>query len=193
MAYMNQERKATIAELVKAVVPKGWKYTLAVRNHSTLVFTLRQAPVDILGHINKVQKANGESHPMDVSKGHACLHPSWMGKQFEGDLLTTFQKIAEALNTGNHDKSDIQTDYFDVGWYVDINVGTWNDPFIDTVPQDGKSVLSHHHKAPSPKPFTVSVSFASYKDYLPEDWATLSPGKKAWATMRAKAQANANA
>jgi hypothetical protein len=27
---------------------------------------------------------------------------------------------------GNHDNSDIQSDYFDVGWYVEVNIGKWN-------------------------------------------------------------------
>jgi hypothetical protein len=31
--------------------------------------------------------------------------------------------------TGNHDRSDIQSDYFDVGWYVDVNIGSWNRPY----------------------------------------------------------------
>jgi hypothetical protein len=35
-----------------------------------------------------------------------------------------------AMNDGNHDRSDIQTDYFDVGWYVDVNIGRWNKPYI---------------------------------------------------------------
>jgi hypothetical protein len=29
----------------------------------------------------------------------------------------------------NHDNSDIMTDYFDVGWYVNIYVGKWNKPY----------------------------------------------------------------
>jgi hypothetical protein len=30
---------------------------------------------------------------------------------------------------GNHDRSDSMTDYFDVGWYISINVGKWNKPY----------------------------------------------------------------
>jgi hypothetical protein len=33
------------------------------------------------------------------------------------------------MMVGNHDRSDIQSDYFDVGWYVDINIGRWNKPY----------------------------------------------------------------
>ena len=33
------------------------------------------------------------------------------------------------MNDGNHDRSDPQSDYFDVGWYVDVNIGKWNKPY----------------------------------------------------------------
>lgn len=39
MAYMAQEKKAKIAEALKLVVPKGWKYHLSVKNHSSICFT----------------------------------------------------------------------------------------------------------------------------------------------------------
>jgi hypothetical protein len=34
------------------------------------------------------------------------------------------------MNAGNHNRSDAMTDYFDVGWYVDVNIGKWNQPYI---------------------------------------------------------------
>ena len=33
------------------------------------------------------------------------------------------------MNDGNHDNSEIQYDYFDVGWYIDVNIGRWNQPY----------------------------------------------------------------
>jgi hypothetical protein len=33
------------------------------------------------------------------------------------------------MNDGNFDKSDIQSDYFHVGWYVSVNIGKWNKPY----------------------------------------------------------------
>jgi hypothetical protein len=33
------------------------------------------------------------------------------------------------MNTGNWDESDIQTDYFNVGWYVDVKIGSWQKPY----------------------------------------------------------------
>jgi hypothetical protein len=39
------------------------------------------------------------------------------------------EKIVKTLNIGNHNNSDIQSDYFDVGWYVSIKVGEWDKPY----------------------------------------------------------------
>jgi hypothetical protein len=33
------------------------------------------------------------------------------------------------MNDGNYDNSDIQSDYFSVGWYIDVNVGKWDKPY----------------------------------------------------------------
>ena len=35
-------------------------------------------------------------------------------------------ELKSAMMNGNHDRSDIMTDLFDVGWYIDINIGRWN-------------------------------------------------------------------
>jgi len=34
------------------------------------------------------------------------------------------------MNIGNFDKSDAQTDYFHVGWYMSVNLGKWDKPYI---------------------------------------------------------------
>lgn len=115
MAFMNQERKKLLAAEVAKVVPAGWKYSLAVRNHSTIVMTISEAPLRLMRNeksesINPyyVEKYYGEGHPLVA--------------------------IVKALNVGNHDRSDMMTDYFDVGWYVDVNLGRWDKPFISTLP-----------------------------------------------------------
>jgi len=34
------------------------------------------------------------------------------------------------MNEGNHDNSDIMTDYFDVGWYISVRLGKWDKPYV---------------------------------------------------------------
>ena len=124
MAYVDQQKKAKIATALKAVMPQGWKYSLAVNNHSTIVLTISAAPVNIIA-------ALVPSEYRDPSKiTYAQIYDKRVDEAFTcADLTATFEKISEALNLDNFDKSDSMTDYFHVGHYVDINVGKWNKPF----------------------------------------------------------------
>lgn len=119
MAYMNQEKKRKIAEELKRVMPKDWKYSLGVNNHSTITLTIQSAPVDLLARTNLETTYHQLNH----------FYPHHM---FEGKTLETMQAIIRALNIDNHDRSDTMTDYFDVGHYVNIDIGRWNKPFVFT-------------------------------------------------------------
>ena len=107
MAFMNQERKAQLAPQIKAVLKKhGAKGSISVHNLSTLVVTISQSPFDVeSGQVNH--------YYVDESYGKAA--------EFLNELR-------DAMMQGNHDRSDSQTDYFDVGWYIAIQFGTWNKP-----------------------------------------------------------------
>lgn len=131
MAYVSKEKKAKIAEALKAVMPKDWKYSLAVRHHSTIVLTIRSAPVDLVAEAFEAERRHY------LLKDEAAKVPSYMSvnhynaaRAYGEDHI--FVKIAAALNTDNYDRSDSQSDYFDVGHYVDINIGKWDKPFIVT-------------------------------------------------------------
>ena len=125
MAYMSQDHKARIAAELKKVVPKGWKYTLAGRHHSTIVMTIASAPVDLIAAQKRIDDHDRKRKYVQVNE----RHPE---HNFDGALLEIFEKILAALNLDNHDRSDLMTDYFDVGHYVDLNIGRWNKPFVAT-------------------------------------------------------------
>ena len=133
MAYMSQEKKAKIAPVVKAICAKyGIKGSLKVRNHSTLCLTIKQGPIDFIGNSNRVC---GNDH-YQVSRGfrpntqgYSDVNPYWFQCHYDGEALNFLSEVLTAMNAGNHDCSDIQTDYFDVGWYVDVNIGKWNKPY----------------------------------------------------------------
>lgn len=134
MAYMSQEKKALIAAELKKVMPKTWKYTVGVNHHSTIVLTIACAPVDLVAEWNRVCQENhhGPEHiPFNPATSHIQVNEFYLERQFDKSL-PLFKKIKECLNTGNHDRSDMMTDYFDVGWYVSINIGRWNKPFVCT-------------------------------------------------------------
>lgn len=41
-----------------------------------------------------------------------------------------FKRVCEIINHYNYDDSDSQTDYFDVNFYLHLNIGQWNKPYI---------------------------------------------------------------
>lgn len=137
MAYMNQERKATIASKVKPILAKyGMKGTLSVRNHSTIVLKLTSGPIDFIGDLQPQRQfgyVNYELNKDEMRKRYELsINPYWYTEHYTGESLQFLSEIFSVLNEGNHDRSDITTDYFDVGWYVDVNVGTWQKPYVLT-------------------------------------------------------------
>lgn len=105
MAYMNQEKKAALAPHIKAVLAK-WNMTgtISVRSHMTLVV--------------KVKRNNSVVDLGDISG----VNVYWIDEHFEGDAKDFLNELYSATMVGNHNNSDIMSDYFDVGWYVDIEI-----------------------------------------------------------------------
>ena len=132
MAYMSQEKKAKLAPAVKAILKKyGVKGTLAVKNYSTLVLNIKSGKIDFLKSYNETCGFR----PSYVEAGfkprvdYVDVNPYWYHEHFDGKSKEFLTEIFEAMNVGNHDRSDAQIDYYDVGWYVDVNIGKWNKPY----------------------------------------------------------------
>ena len=132
MAYVSQERKAQLAPSIKAICKKyGIKATIAVRHHSTLVVNIKQGKIDFIGNYNEVNAARPrpEHLPFQPATKSIDVNPYWYHEHFSGDALAFLSELIPAMNAGNHDRSDPQTDYFDVGWYIDVNIGRWDKPY----------------------------------------------------------------
>jgi hypothetical protein len=43
------------------------------------------------------------------------------------------KEITKLSNNFNYDDSDSQTDYFDVNFYLHLNIGKWDKPFIENI------------------------------------------------------------
>lgn len=127
MAWVNKEKKAKIAAALKTAVPAGWKYSLAVRHHSTIVLTVYSAPFDLI-------RAYKKSDYLDPEKAtHIDVNQYWYREHLNDECVAdVFEKIFSALNIDNHDRSDVMTDYFDVGHYVDFSIGRWDRAFVVT-------------------------------------------------------------
>ncbi len=134
MAYVSQSLKASLAPAIKAICKKyGVKGTLAVRNHSTLCLNIKSGSIDFIGNSNEVC---GNDH-YQVSRGftpnksgYDNVNPYHYKNHYSGKALKFLNEVMPLMNKGNHDNSDLMTDYFDVGWYVDVNIGKWDKPYV---------------------------------------------------------------
>lgn len=131
MAYVSQELKAKIAPKVKAILAKyGVKGSLSVDHHSTLKLTVKSGRLDFINNLNTVVGSNPRGAMLwSPAKDTISINPYHYRDHFSGNCLKFLTEVMAALNDGNWDKSDIQSDYFNVGWYVDISIGKWNKPY----------------------------------------------------------------
>ncbi len=137
MAFMNQERKAKLAPKIKQICDKyGIKATLGVHHHSTLKLNVKSGKIDFIESFNRVNgdpmKPRPEHLPFQLVRDYIQVNPYWYHEHFDGKALEFLKEVIPAMNEGNHDRSDITTDYFDVGWYISINIGQWDKPYLFT-------------------------------------------------------------
>lgn len=137
MAYMSQERKAEIVALAKPILKKyGIKATFGVSNHSTIVCNIKSGKIDFVKNYNdatvadRLRSPNLYYYEHTDKKDYIQVNPYHYRNHFTGTALKFLTELCDALNHGNWDNSDIQTDYFDVGHYVEVNIGKWNKPYV---------------------------------------------------------------
>jgi hypothetical protein len=134
MSYMNQERKAELAPGIKSVLKKyGVKGTIGVRDHSTLVVNLKGGKLNILENwyqtATKYSEVNNYGDKIE-RREYLDVNHHWIDEGYSGQVKEFLNELKDAMMVGNWDRCDIRTDYFDIGWYIDINVGQWNKPYV---------------------------------------------------------------
>lgn len=141
MAYMNQERKSELAPKIKAVLKKyGMKGTIGVRDYRSLVVNIKEGALDLIGNANRYNKMISERRGThfyecgDYLQVNQFYAADWAKEVGDNKISKFYEELIAAMNgkgcsVQNYDNSDSMIDYFDVGWYIDINVGRWNKPY----------------------------------------------------------------
>lgn len=139
MAYMNQERKAQIVAAVKPILAKyGVKGTFAVRSHSTICLNIKSGKIDFIENFIETDKNKpyakymSENQIAYIRKSKMIdVNPYWFQEHFSGLAKAFLIEVFKGMKTaGWYDRSDIQSDYFDTAYYVDVNVGAWDKPYV---------------------------------------------------------------
>ena len=132
---MNQERKAKITKVLKPILAKyKVKGSLSVRNHSTIVLTLKSGAIDFIGNSNRV--CGNDFYQVQrgfkpTTTGYDQVNPYWFQDHYDGDAKAFLTEAFKALKSADwYDESNAMIDYFNTAYYVDINIGKWDTPYI---------------------------------------------------------------
>lgn len=137
MAFMDQQTKARISAELKKVMPSGWKYSLSVQHHSKITMTVTAAPADIIGELNAVRQENAQLFGRDfhpITDGHADLsYCSDAAFPTGSAIYPVIETALQALKSADwFNRSDSTTDYFNVAYYIGLQIGRWDKPFVCT-------------------------------------------------------------
>ncbi len=127
MAYFTQDMKKAIAPAIKALSTKyGIKCSLTVRDHSVVVLNIKSGKIDFF----KLRKSTNTYQELPAEVTYAQVNHYHIDTNYSGLAAKFLNEVKDILNTGNHNRSDIQSDYFDVGHYVNINIGKYDTPYV---------------------------------------------------------------
>jgi hypothetical protein len=126
MAYIGAQDVKAIRDELKATFPN---FKFGVRKGyagSSVDVTIKQGPVDFAEVFKGELKAYAQINE---------FYLSWYGK-----YETFFEQVLNIIKTAPSnaggrawfDKSDSQTDYFHIAYYIHLNVGEWNAPYACT-------------------------------------------------------------
>lgn len=104
MAYITAEKTRLIKKNLMKAYPE-FKFSVRNQHFTSVNVTILSGPVRFM---NALQGQINEFH---------------LDQYLHSDILEGMKAI---INEGNHDNSDIQSDYFDVGWYVNMSMGSWD-------------------------------------------------------------------
>jgi len=140
MAYISKEQLQEKRKLITALCKEyGVTATVSGSNSSTLTVTIRKGGIDFLGNYvdtvsgNWINSQQQKDNALFYKKrGYMVANQYCIEKEFSGIALDFMLELLAIMKIGHYDNSDVMTDYFDIAWYIGINIGVWNKPYILT-------------------------------------------------------------
>ncbi|MBS9775730.1 MAG: hypothetical protein KGV57_01400 [Fusobacterium sp.] len=117
MAYLSKDEVKVRREKIKKLFPvkKGWKFSITRDHFSGIKLAILQAPTNFL---------------KDTEQGYLSINECYIDENFPKEQAKVLNQMYAVLNQGNYNNSDPMTDYFNVGFYVSMSIGKWNQNFV---------------------------------------------------------------
>ncbi len=108
MAFISKERVKEVREELKKTFP-AFKFSVRVDGYTAIRVTLLSGPVKF------------------IESDYSGINHFYPEKYDHADVL---KGMIEIINKGNYTRHDHGMDYADVGFYVTINQGAWDRPYV---------------------------------------------------------------
>ncbi len=138
MAYISQELKKTLTPAIKSVLAKyGMKGTVGIQHHDTLVVTIKSGTLDLIGNHVKYSESVGRQFPdgipTSLSVDQHYAREVAVEDIFDETVKNFYDELFVAIKGDTwFDKSNIKTDCFNTEYYIDVNIGKFDNPYIKT-------------------------------------------------------------
>lgn len=133
MAYITSKDVKAVREALKAEFGKKFKFGVTKENHSSVNITVKSGPAPLDTYEMKNQRGDTMASNGHFQVNHFHTH---MYGEFQGffDRLSEIAHTAPGLAGGRayYNNSDAMIDYFDTAYYVNISVGKWDKPYVQT-------------------------------------------------------------
>lgn len=136
-----------VRKYVRATLP-GTKWSVRVERYSggqSLHVTLVSAPLEAILCDYTTEWVDGvqKQVELDSTSGHLQVNEYSLRDEFgEGlnngckitkDVWQVLRNVASFISGYNYDDSDSMIDYFDTNFYMHLNIGSWDKPYVNTL------------------------------------------------------------
>jgi hypothetical protein len=136
MAYVT-EQIITKARLALKALNKeyGIKATLSGKGDSTLYLTITEGKIDFISNFCENVTVERRQHDTQqvidwvTKEQNISVNQYYLDSSFDGIALEYLEKAKSIMLVDHWDRSDIQSDYFNCAYYLNISIGRWNKPY----------------------------------------------------------------
>lgn len=136
MAWVQKETVTKVRAALKVLNKEyGMKTSVSGTNSSSLNVRISSGKIDLIGnYIETIGSANVMRDYEEVAKyvkrtGYIQVNHYWLDTAYTGRALEYLEKVKAIMAVDHYDNSDIQSDYFECAFYMNINIGKWDKPY----------------------------------------------------------------
>jgi hypothetical protein len=139
MAWVQKDTVTKVREGLKILNKEyGMKTSVSGTNSSSLKVRILSGKIDFVQNrldmlegdmrYSEEEKANHRLYLTKFNSGIQVNH-YWLDTSFSGLALEYLEKVKAIMSVDHWDKSDIQSDYFNCAYYMNIDIGKWDKPY----------------------------------------------------------------